>query len=55
MSQENLIPVSIRLNVKVLEELKKLAREKSFKNNEDISHVDLIRCAIDNFLSNKEK
>ena len=55
MSNCKSMPVSIRLNTEVLEKLKKLAREKSFKNNEDISHVDLIRYAIDIILLEAEK
>lgn len=41
-------PVSLRLERRVIENLKRAARYESFERNQDVSYADLIREAIVN-------
>jgi len=39
--------ISFRISIKHIEKLKKIAREISYKENKDITYVDLIRKAYE--------
>ena len=46
MKKEKTITITTRIKEKWVNKLKKVAREKAFKNDEDISYHDLIKEAI---------
>jgi len=41
--KEKTVPITFRIKESVLKKLKQMAREKSHKQEKDITHVDLIR------------
>ena len=43
---KNKIAINFRIETQVVKKLKKIAREKSFKENQDITYIDLIKTAI---------
>lgn len=44
------IPVTLRLSKTILENLKRIARERSFKSNTDMQYTDLIRDMVTRFI-----
>lgn len=48
------IAITLRLKKELLDKLKKIAREKSFKENKDITYADLIRDATEKIVKKGE-
>lgn len=56
MTDQDLVPFSMRLEESLIESLKKEARQISFNINKDVTYVDLIREVVGNYVSKiKEK
>lgn len=50
----NTVPITIRIKKEVLEEVKRIARERSFKKNDDFSYGDIIRECLDKVIESEK-
>ncbi len=50
----NTVPITIRIRKEVLEKVKKIAREKSFKEDRDYSYSDIVRECLNKVIEHEK-